>query len=60
MVRHVADEIRPWRWAWVGVVIAVVMPPLYLWHDSTQHALFALIVGVAFAAIGRASDHRTG
>jgi hypothetical protein len=59
LLSRLATEIRTWRWTWIGVLLAVVMPLLYLWGDSPQYALVALMLGVAMALAARGSFDRT-
>lgn len=58
LLSRVAAEIRTWRWTWIGVVLAVVMPLLYLWGDSPQYALVALMLGVGMALSARGGIDR--
>ena len=51
--RQLVSEIGCWRATWVGVVLAIVMPLLYLWGGSPQHALVALMAGVGMALSAR-------
>jgi hypothetical protein len=51
--RRLLSEVKRWRVTWVGVVLAIVMPLLYLWGGSPQHALVALMAGVGMALSAR-------
>lgn len=51
--RRLVSEVRCWRVTWVGVVVAIVMPLLYLWGGSPQHALVTLMAGVGMALSAR-------
>lgn len=46
---RLAKEVRSWRWTWIGVTVAVVLPPLYLWGNNGKSALFAFMAGVGMA-----------
>lgn len=51
--RRLLSEMRCWRATWVGVVLAIGMPLLYLWGGSPKHALVALMAGVLLALSAR-------
>jgi hypothetical protein len=51
--RRLVSEVKRWRVTWVGVVVAILMPLLYLWGGSPKHALVALMAGVGMALSAR-------
>jgi len=49
----VVSEIAQWRWTWIGVAVAVLMP-IYA-RESPRHALIFFMAGVLFALSARAT-----
>jgi hypothetical protein len=51
-------EVGSWRWTWIGIVFAVVLPAM-TW-DSPRYAVLFLVGGIAPAiALRQNLDRRT-
>ena len=55
--RRITRELRLWRWAWLGVVIAVLAPPYYACQGDPELAVFSVVLGVSCIVVGRSTDH---